>query len=63
MYATLLICISNHAFLVHFKYKCLYMPYNKLLIDLAFPVSIERYWTEVFFVQTVGRGLYKKTEV
>jgi hypothetical protein len=28
-------------------------------------VCTEKYWTEVFFVQTepVGRGLYRKTEV
>ena len=37
MCTTLLICISNHAFLVCFKYKCLYKCYiiNFLLTSLA----------------------------
>ena len=45
---TLLICISNHAFLVCFQYKCLQMPYDKLLINLTCSVSTGKYWTSVF---------------
>jgi hypothetical protein len=40
MCTTLQMCISNHAFLVCFKYKCLSMPYkNFLLTSLAWSLQ------------------------
>ena len=46
MCTTLLICISNHAFLVCLKYKCHIN--NKLFINLACSVCTEKYRPWVF---------------
>ena len=42
MCTTLLICISNYAFLVCFKYKCLKMPYSKLFIKTSLAQCVQR---------------------
>jgi hypothetical protein len=55
-------CFSaNHSPPFHRKW-CL--PYNNNFLFSEREVFTEKYWTEVFFVQTepVGRGLNKKTE-
>jgi hypothetical protein len=58
-------CISNHAFLVRFKYKCLFMPYNKRFINLACSVCTENDRTLVFFTNLAlrARSVQKKTLV
>jgi hypothetical protein len=65
MCTTLLICISNHAFLVCFEYKCLKMPYNKLFINLACSVFTEKYRTSVFLYKPrpTGSVCTKETSV
>ena len=63
MCTTLLICISNHAFLVCLKYKCHIN--NKLLINLACSVCTEKYGTSVFLYKPrpTGSVCTKKTSV
>jgi hypothetical protein len=65
MCTMLLICISNHAFLVCFKYKYLEMPYNKLFINLACSVCTEKYLISVFLYKSrpTGSVCTKKTSV
>jgi hypothetical protein len=62
MCTTLLICISNHAFLVCFKYKCHII--NFLLTSLA-SVCTEKYRTSVFLYKPrpTGSVCTKKTSV
>ena len=59
VYHTILICISNHAFLICFKYKC------HIINILACSVCTEKYRTSVFFYKPrpTGSVCTEKTSV